>query len=190
MKATENIQKHTYIALLRAINVGGYAVIKMADLKKLFESCGLTDVTTYIQSGNVIFTLKKTRSEKLEAQIEKKLKSSTGKDIKVFLLTPGELIKAVSHNPFNPEHRDKEQRCHLMFLSGKPDEVHSKALMKLEGREYQFHIHEDILYYAYPNEFAGNRRNIDFEKVLGVYGTSRSWKVVDKLIELSEQLKK
>jgi uncharacterized protein (DUF1697 family) len=190
MKTTKSITKYVYIALLRGINVGGHAVIKMADVKKLFESCGLADVSTYIQTGNVIFSSNETDKEKLAVQIEKKFKSTTGHESKIFFLTNDKLKKAASHNPFEPERRDKEQRCHLMFLSGKPDAVHVKALMKLEGREYQFHVHEDVLYYAYPNKFAGNRRNIDFEKVLGVKGTARSWKVVDKLIELSVQLQK
>ncbi len=46
---------NTFIALFRAINVGGHAVVKMADLKKMFENLGFSDVTTYIQSGNVVF---------------------------------------------------------------------------------------------------------------------------------------
>lgn len=181
------MQKYIFIALLRAINVGGHSVIKMTDLKKLFESLGYSDVTTYIQTGNVIFSSNKSNKEKLTAQIEKKFKSTTGHESKIFILTNEKLKKAASHNPFEPEKRDKEQKCHLMFLSGKPGLAHSKALMKLKGKEYQFHIHDDILYYAYPNKFAGSRRFIDFEKVLGVMGTSRSWKVVDKLIGLSLQ---
>ena len=44
-----------YVAFLRAINVGGHAIIKMTDLKKMFESAGMENVQTYIQSGNVIF---------------------------------------------------------------------------------------------------------------------------------------
>ncbi len=56
MSPSQNI----YIALLRAINVGGNAVIKMADLKKRVESLGLSDVSTYIQTGNVLFTSKET----------------------------------------------------------------------------------------------------------------------------------
>ena len=74
-----------------------------------------------------------------------------------------------------------------MFLSGKPDDAHIKELMKLKGEEYKFHVHDDVMYYAYDNKYAGRRRNIDFKKVFGVKGTSRSWKVVDKLIELSSR---
>ncbi len=48
-----------YIALLRGINVGGHKIIKMADLKQAFESIGLKQVKTYIQSGNIVFNLRK-----------------------------------------------------------------------------------------------------------------------------------
>ncbi len=159
----------------------------MTGLQKIFESLGFTNVVTYIQTGNVIFSSPETNSEKLVKQIGKKFKSLTGHDAEIFVLTNDKLKKAVSYNPFEPEHNEKEQRCHLMFLSGKPDAVRIKALMKLKGEEYQFHINDDVLYYAYSMKYAGKRRMIDFEKVLSVSGTSRTWKVVDKLIELSEE---
>ena len=178
---------YCYIALLRAINVGGHDVIKMADLRKMFEQMGFTDVTSYIQTGNVIFSSNESDKEKLAAQLEKKFKAATGHESKIFVLTNDKLKKSASLNPFEPQRHDKEQRCHLMFLSGKPDAPRINELMKLAGKEYKFHVNGDVVYYAYNIKFAGKRRNIDFEKVLGVKGTSRSWKVVDKLIELSSR---
>lgn len=174
-----------YVALLRGINVGGHGIIKMADLKKLFESFGLTDVVTYIQSGNVLFRTEESDPARLALQLEKQLASSTGNDIKVLVLTPAELERAAANNPFDPERLDKEQRCHLMFLSAEPDAARREALMALEGEEYRFHIQDRVLYYAYLRKYDGRRRSIDFERVLGVTGTARTWKVVDKLIELS-----
>lgn len=185
MKKIKNNSLQIYIALIRGINVGGHAIIKMADLKKLFEALGFENVSTYIQSGNVLFSAKKTDEEKLARQIEKKLKASMGKDIKVFILTNKDLKEASANNPFDPALHEKERRCQLMFLSSKPDASRIKELMKLKGDEYKFQINENVLYYAYLKEYDGKRRMIDFEKVLGVSGTSRTWKVVDKLIELS-----
>lgn len=176
-----------YIALIRGINVGGYAVIKMSELKKMFEQLGFINITTYIQSGNVIFSSGETNKEKLAGMIENKFKSSTGKEIKIFVFTHDKLRKAASHNPFEPERNEKEMLCQLMFLSGKPDAASVKALMKLKGEEYHFHVHDNVLYYAYSKKYIGKRRMIDFEKVLSVRGTSRTWKVIDKLIELSAE---
>jgi uncharacterized protein (DUF1697 family) len=157
----------------------------MDDLRKLFESFGLTDVTTYIQSGNVLFTTTEVESKGLAQPLEKKLADSFEAHIKVFILSPAELKKAAAHNPFDPEHRDQEQCCHLIFLSAEPDEVSSARLITLQGEEYQFYIHDKVLYYVYPRRSERRRRTIDFEKVLGVIGTARTWKVVNKLIELS-----
>ncbi len=178
--------QHRYVALLRAINVGGHSVTRMSDLQAIFESSGMTEVDTYIQSGNVIFSSKDGDREHLAHLLEKKLESALGYPVPVFVLTREQLEDAASHNPLEPERREKEQRCHLMFLSAEPDATHRKALMALEGSEYRFHVHGNVLYYAYSREVEGRaRRSINFEKVLGVTGTARTWKVVNKLIDLS-----
>ncbi len=170
-----------YAALLRGVNVGGNAIIKMTDLKKMFESFGLDEVSTYIQSGNVIFKSKESSAEKLAVKIEKGIKTSWGKELKVFVFSSDQLQKAADHNPFKPE---KNQQCQLMFLSKKPDAVHQKSVMEMQKPEYRFAFWDKVFYYAYSKEWGGKRRNINFEKVLDVYGTARTWKVVGALIEL------
>ena len=122
-----------YVALIRALNVGGTSVIKMTDLKKMFESFGLDGVSTYIQSGNVIFQSGEKNQEKLKEKLEKGIKEAWGKDLKVFVFTSRQLQKAADHNPFEPSKHEKEQICHLMFLSGKPDSAHQKALLDQQG---------------------------------------------------------
>lgn len=62
-----------YIAILRAINVSGKNKINIAELKKMFEDMNFKNVTTYIQSGNVVFEFKKTGYKKLEKLIEAKI---------------------------------------------------------------------------------------------------------------------
>ncbi len=181
-------QLYPYIALLRGINVGGHSVIKMADLRELFKSFGLSDVSTYIQSGNVLFTSNESNRDTLSANLEDNLESALGYPIKIFLYTTAELQVASSKNPFEPERHEHEQLCHLLFLSGKPDTDHIESLLALQGEEYRFHVEGQVLYYAYPRSAAGHRRNINFEKVLGVTGTSRSWKVVKNLIELADRV--
>ncbi len=175
----------TFVALFRGINVGGHSVIRMIDLSNLFEAMGFTEVSTYIQSGNVIFSAKEPVVRKLAPQIEKKFESSTGHKTKVFIFTNDILKKAAANNPFKPQLGEKDQICHLMFLSGKPGTANVNKLMTLKGEEYQFHVKGQVMYYSYSRKFVGRRRMIDFEKVLGVTGTSRTWQVVDKLIELS-----
>jgi uncharacterized protein (DUF1697 family) len=177
-------KKQTYVVLLRAINVGGRSVMRMADLRKLIESLGYDDVTTYIQTGNVVFATEKTDPKKLASAIEAKVAGETGHTTMAFVLTPAQLKRAAERNPFAPK-PGEDHRSHLMFLDRAPGAAERKALLALAGDPYSFEVHGKVLYYAYPNSAAGNRGNIDFERILGVKGTGRTWKVVDKLIELS-----
>lgn len=172
----------TYVALLRAINVGGNSIIKMADLKTLFESLGFSDVVTYIQTGNVVFKSAETDRSKLAAQIEAGLESRMNYQPQAFIYTAAELKAARSASPFES---NDEQQCQLMFLTTAPDPIKVEALLGMQGNEYQFAVKDQVLYYAYSRSLAGNRRNINFEKVLGVRGTGRNLKVVNKLIELA-----
>jgi uncharacterized protein (DUF1697 family) len=178
------MRQSRYVALLRGINVGGHLTIKMDGLRKLFESLGLDDVSTYIQSGNVLFSTDETDREKLSPLLERSLYSATGREVTVFVMTRPELDAAASHNPFEPELHDLEQNCVLMFLSKEPETVRVEKLMSIQGQVYRFHLWKKVLYYAYDKKDAMKRKTIDFERVLGVSGTSRSWKVVNKLREL------
>ena len=177
-------KQQKYVALLRAINVGGRSVMRMADLRKLFESLGFEDVTTYIQTGNVVFASYKSDPKKLASAIEKKIADEAGHTTVAFVLTPAQLKRAAARNPFAPS-GGEDHRSHLMFLSSAPGAAQRKALLAAAGDDYRVEVHGKVLYYAYPNSAAGNRRSIDFERLLGVSGTGRTWKVVDKLIELS-----
>lgn len=180
------LTEHRYVALLRGVNVGGHAILKMADLRQLFASLGFKEISTYIQSGNVIFSAGDAGRAAIVRKIEDGLASLLGHEVRALVFTRAELKEAAAHNPFDPQRRDKEQRCQLMFLIGEPEEKNVAALMAMQKEEYSFFIHDKVLYYAYARENEGRRRrSIDFERVLGVAGTSRSWKVVDKLIELS-----
>ena len=171
------------VALLRGVNVGGRSVIKMAELRSAFEAVGLEDVRSYIQSGNVVFTSKGRRG--LSAKIEKHLDATFGFHGRVFLYSAGELEEAAEKNPFEPKRHEKEQYCQLLLLDREPTAERREALLAMEGDEYRFAVRDKVLYYAYDRSFAGHRRTIDFEKVLGVAGTARTWKVVDELIRLA-----
>ncbi|MHB1133142.1 MAG: DUF1697 domain-containing protein [Chloroflexota bacterium] len=174
-----------YVALLRAVNVGGRSTLRMADLRAQFESLGLTAVSTYIQSGNALFTATDADPERLARRIEMHLGSALGYRGRLFLLTPAQLRDAAASNPFHPERTGADERSHLLFLSSEPEAARREALMARQGEEYRFAIRGKILYYAYPSVLAGRRRGIDFEGLLGVTGTARTWNVVEQLIRLA-----
>ena len=90
-----------YIALLRAINVGGHKV-KMDRLRKLFESLGLSNVETFIASGNVIFDSPAEDARTLEKQIEDYLRKSLGFEVATFVRSVSELEAIAGYRPFMP----------------------------------------------------------------------------------------
>ena len=72
-----------------------------------------------------------------------------------------------------------------MFLSGKPTPANIARLKAMEDDVYRFAVNGSLLYYSYPKASAGKRRTIPMERILGVRGTARTWKVVEKLAELA-----
>lgn len=88
-----------YVAFLRAINVGGH-VVKMNDLRDIFQSLRFGAVETFIASGNVLFDAPSSDARALEDQIERRLASSLGYEVSTFLRTPAELAVAAAAVPF------------------------------------------------------------------------------------------
>src|SRR6478752_4698562 len=88
-----------FIALLRAVNVGGTGKLPMSDLKAMCETLGFTKVQTYIASGNVIFESRKSESA-VKAALEAALQKYAGKPVGVLVRTPAELREVVAANPF------------------------------------------------------------------------------------------
>lgn len=82
----------TYVAFLRAVNVGGKGIVSMAAIKEALVALGLSDVRTYINSGNVIFSTRASDAQRLAARIEKALEQHAGVAIKV-----------ICHGPQDPE---------------------------------------------------------------------------------------
>ena len=116
---------HTYISLLRGINVSGQKKILMADLKALYETLGFSDVKTYIQSGNVVFNFEKTEAAKLQQLIFNKIQLKYGFEVSNLILSPSEIEKALLNNPY--QHIEKP---YFTFLSELPLEENINELNK------------------------------------------------------------
>jgi uncharacterized protein (DUF1697 family) len=172
-----------WVALLRAVNAGGASTIRMGDLRNIFTSAGFANVATYLQSGNVIFTAAEPDQQQLIRQAERALQAAFGYRVAVFVLSPAQLRQAVARNPFDPS--DPARACHLMFLSHEPGDAQRQALMAVQGDDYRFAVCGKVLYYTFPQSLQGRRRTVNFEKLLAVTGTSRTCRVVAKLIELA-----
>lgn len=107
-----------YVALLRGINVGGKNLIPMADLRACFESIGATAVTTYIQSGNVLFDGDDRPRSAWVSTIETALSDRFGYEAKIVLLDHGALRAAVQGAPKGFGDDLETYRCDVLFLRG------------------------------------------------------------------------
>jgi uncharacterized protein (DUF1697 family) len=104
-----------YVALLRAVNVGGTGALAMTDLRAMGEALGFANVRTFIASGNLLFESDKGESE-VKALIEMKLAAFAGKPVEVFVRTGAELAATVAANPFPDAHGSR----HMIFFYDAP----------------------------------------------------------------------
>ncbi|HEY8814947.1 MAG TPA: DUF1697 domain-containing protein [Candidatus Dormibacteraeota bacterium] len=105
----------TYVAFLRAVNVGGKSIVSMAAIREGLVALGLSDVRTYINSGNVIFSTRASDVQKLTARIEKALEQRTGIAIKVLVMAHKALEKMVDGIPRHWVD-DKTMRTYVLLL--------------------------------------------------------------------------
>lgn len=177
-----------FIALLRGINVSGCNKIKMVDLKELFLNLGYTEVTTYIQSGNVLFKNNTTSTEIIEKEIVKAINIKYGYTINVLVITKTELGNIFNNNPFLNEVTDIDTtKLHVTLLNKTPDLSNLEVINNLiSTTNDRFKILNKTIYLYCPNGYGKTKLNNNlFEKKLNTSATTRNWKTITKLTELS-----
>jgi uncharacterized protein (DUF1697 family) len=111
----------TYVAFLRGVNVGGKGIVSMAAIKEALVVLGLSDVRTYINSGNVIFSTRASDVQQLTARIEKALEQHTGMSIKVLVMDHKVVKRMVDAIPGNWVD-DKTMRTYVLLLWNELDD--------------------------------------------------------------------
>jgi uncharacterized protein (DUF1697 family) len=171
-----------YVALLRAINVGGHTV-KMDRLRALFEALGFARVETFIASGNVIFESPETDAAGLERRIEAHLHASLGYAVATFLRTPAELASAAAFAPFPRDELEQEGNpLYLGFLHAAPAEAAHERLAALATERDAFALHGRELYWLARGGMGTSKiTNARLEKALGMPATLRNVTTVRQL---------
>ena len=108
----------THVALLRGINLGGHNKVPMADLRDIMTSLGHTDVATYIQSGNVVFSTDREDTATVAADIEKAIEDRLGVRSPVLVLSRADLAQIAQDNPYQDE--PNPRMVHVVFLPAEP----------------------------------------------------------------------
>jgi uncharacterized protein (DUF1697 family) len=176
----------TFVALLRGINVGGRTRVPMAELRSVLSSLGLEDVTTYIQSGNVVFGSRATGATQLAARMERGIRDAFGVSVAVLLRTPSELAKVARSNPFLRDGAEPS-KLHVVFMDSVPARKAVAGLDPDRSPPDEFRVRGREIYLRLPNGAGRSKLTIDyFERRLGVRATHRNWKTLNKLLDLSE----
>lgn len=175
----------TFVSLFRAINVGGNNAVKMPVLKELHETLGLTKVSSYLQTGNVVFESDEADPAQLAARIKKEFEKTFGFSTEVMVRSAAELKALFNKNPYLNQPEKETKWIVIMFLSASPNEQAKEALLKAYTGPEEFVIEENELYIYYPEGIGRSKlSNAFIEKKLKVLGTGRNWNTVTKLLEL------
>jgi len=167
-----------FVALLRAVNVGGTGMLSMADLKALCEKIGFQDVRTYIQSGNVVFRADEDEAT-VQARLEKALAAKMGKSPGVILRRREALERVTKNSPFP---HAKPNYLLVTFLQDLAPEDALTQLVAPGGEEV--HIAGREIYVHYPDGSGRSKLKLPALKA----GTSRNLNTVRKLAEMAREL--
>ena len=172
--------------MLRGINVSGHKVIKMDELKKLYESFGFFAVKTYIQSGNVIFATQTNNQEEIGSKIKSEIEKKFGFIVPVIIRTKNEIQNVLTENPFINMGISELDKMHVTFLENKPKTEFIEKLPVNMNTTDQFKLIGREIYLFCPEGYGKTLLNNNFfEKHLKVSATTRNWKTVNKLYEIS-----
>jgi uncharacterized protein (DUF1697 family) len=167
-----------FVALLRAVNVGGTGKLPMSDLKDICEELGFGAVRTYIASGNVVFTSRKSEAA-IKSALEKRLEAYAGKPVSVLLRSAAEMAQVLSDNPFPKAAPD---RIMAVFLDRAPP---ADMLAGIRGqKDEQIKLGRREVYIHYPDGMGKSKLVVPAAKT----GTARNMNTVATLVRMAAEL--
>jgi uncharacterized protein (DUF1697 family) len=179
---------YTFISMLRGINLGSHNKIGMPRLKELYESLHLTNVATYVQSGNVVFDCEKQDIVEIAASIEAALTHMFGFSVPVLIRDKKRFQQLIESNPFVHQRHADPAKLHVTFLSSSPSEAALSKLAAPAGITDEFLVEDREIYLFCPDGYGNTKlSNNFFERKLGVSATTRNWKTVNALYDIAKQ---
>ena len=163
-----------YVALLRAVNVGGTGKLPMSDLKSMCEELGLLNVRTYIASGNVIFK-SNWPAKKVQTLLEKHLEHYAGKPVGVHIRNAAEMLAVLKANPFLEAAGNRNL---VIFLDEAPAVDSALQATGMANEKIALGVRE--IYVHYGDNMGQSKLKIPAAK----FGTARNMNTVAKLIEM------
>ncbi len=177
---------HTRCAVfLRGINVGGNVLVKMADVKKIFESLGFSKVRTVLASGNIVFETEETSTRKITASITQALEKKYQRTIVVIVRTIDDVRKLADTKPFQKIEVTPATRLYITFLSEKPTSVLTIPYVSPEKDFTILKVTEtEIISVLTVTEKHGTTDAMNIiEKEFGKNVTTRNWNTIEKILK-------
>jgi len=168
----------SYVALLRAVNVGGTGKLAMSELRAMYVDAGFGRVQTYVASGNVVFESKaSSRSVKLE--LEARLLAYAGKPVAVFVRTANEMQAVLNRNPFG----EKPAKFTVaIFLDDPPP---PDALDRAAGKaDEEMRLGSREIYVHYGAGMGRSKLKIP----AAMHGTARNMRTIAKLVDMALEI--
>lgn len=175
----------SYIALLRGINVGGKAQVKMADLRKTLEKCGFDDFKTYIQSGNIVFKNTSASTESLAKKIHKAIKTDFDLEVPVLVWSLPDFKSILEASPYLGQENNRQ----YFVLLEKPAAVELvKAFEEIVFEHEECTITDTCVYLSCHNGYGNAKLNNNLlERKLKVCATTRNLNTMHKLIAMAQE---
>ena len=174
-----------YVALLRSVNVAGHGRLAMDELRASFGALGYSDVTTYIQTGNVLFSTGSKSETGIAAAIEQRLAEDFGDAPAVIIRSVPDLLRVGSASPYAKAGADPA-RHHVTFLVTRPSKAALDAFALPPSGRDELVVDGKEVYVHTPDGYAETKYTGTFlERRLGVVSTTRNWNTVTKLCALA-----
>lgn len=175
----------SYVALLRAVNVGGTRKVAMADLRGMVEALGFTDVQTLLQSGNVVFRGAAASTTSLERRLETQAAKRLALQTDFIVRTADEWRAVVAGNPLAAAARRDPSRFLVIALKDPPTAAQGLALRRAVPAPEDLRVRGREIYLSSPNGISQSKVTaLLMKKVLATVGTGRNWNTVLKLAAL------
>ncbi len=172
-----------WVLLLRGINVGGKNKLPMADLKSLLSQLGASEIETYIQSGNVVFSASGLKPQSFSQKLSKAISDTHGFAPQIIVLKAADFIRSIETCPY-PRDEFSEKILHFFFLTEPALDPQVDKLDELKIASEQWSLIDGVFYLYAPDGFGRSKLAVKVEKLLGVGATARNWRTVQKLHNL------
>ncbi|MBL8006887.1 MAG: DUF1697 domain-containing protein [Ignavibacteria bacterium] len=179
----------TYITFLRGINVSGHKIIKMDELRILFDGLGFRKTETYKQSGNVLFNYRETETSILEKKISDAILHKFNFEVPAIVINAEDLRQIIPDNPFTEDKSKDSSFFHVTFLQVNPDKRHVNKISEMSFHPDEFYLKNKTVYLYIPGGYGKTKLSNSFiENKLKVKATTRNWKTLNAMLDMADKI--